>query len=119
MLSIRSFLSRLALGRQISTWYVAFVIPGLEVFKYRSFTHVLYYPPLTSSSSSKDCTNQAFDQQKEIGAWNYLQVMEGLEGFTYALFTRQLGYSKEEVEVLCANIRKEMKSPKQHTLFFM
>lgn len=45
--------------------------------------------------------------------------MEGLEGFTYALFTRQLGYSKEEVEVLCANIRKEMKSPKQHTLFFM
>ena len=58
-------------------------------------------------------------QQKEIGAWNYLQIMEGLEGFTYALFTRQLGYSKEEVEVLCANIRKEMKSPKQHTLFFM
>ncbi|KAL9111192.1 MAG: hypothetical protein Q9187_007946, partial [Circinaria calcarea] len=55
---------------------------------------------------------------KEVGAWNYLQLMEGLEAFTYALFTRQLGYNKEEVEVLCANIRKEMKSPKQHTLYF-
>lgn len=57
--------------------------------------------------------------QKEVGAWNYLQIMEGLEGFTYALFTRQLGYTQKEVEVICANIRKEMKDPKMHAMFHL
>ncbi|MCJ1269642.1 hypothetical protein MMC22_009534 [Lobaria immixta] len=56
---------------------------------------------------------------KEVGAWNYLQIMEGLEGFTYALFTRQLGYTQKEVEVICANIRKEMKDPKMHAMFHL
>ncbi|KAI4196934.1 MAG: hypothetical protein LQ346_003143 [Caloplaca aetnensis] len=56
---------------------------------------------------------------KEVGAWNYLQIMEGLEAFTYALFTRHLGYSKAEVEVICANIRKEMKDPKMHAMFYL
>ncbi len=54
-----------------------------------------------------------------MGAWNYLQIMEGLEAFTYALFTRHLGYSKAEVEVICANIRKEMKDPKMHAMFYL
>lgn len=45
--------------------------------------------------------------------------MEGLEGFTYALFTRQLGYTQKEVEVICANIRKEMKDPKMHAMFYL
>ncbi|KAI4289606.1 MAG: hypothetical protein L6R35_001117 [Caloplaca aegaea] len=56
---------------------------------------------------------------KEIGAWNYLQIMQGLEGFTYALFTRRLGYSKAEVEVICANVRKEMKDPKLHAMYHL
>ena len=73
----------------------------------------------SSNRHREVCTDQAVYQQKEVGAWNYLQVMEGLEAFTYALFTRQLGYAKEEVEVLCANMRKELKSPKLHILFFM
>ena len=58
-------------------------------------------------------------QQKEIGAWNYLQVQEGLEAFWYALFTRQLGYSREEVDVLCAKVRAEMKDPKMHAMFHL
>ncbi|KAL9000018.1 MAG: hypothetical protein Q9169_001263 [Polycauliona sp. 2 TL-2023] len=56
---------------------------------------------------------------KEVGAWNYLQIMEGLEAFTYALFTRNLGMSKAEVEVICANIRKEIKNPKMHAMFHL
>ncbi|KAI4095626.1 MAG: hypothetical protein LQ344_001557 [Seirophora lacunosa] len=56
---------------------------------------------------------------KEVGAWNYLQIMQGLEAFTYALFTRCLGYSKAEVEVICANIRKEIKDPKLHIMFHL
>ena len=58
-------------------------------------------------------------EQKEVGAWNYLQIMEGLEAFTYALFTRVLGYSQQEVDVVCAKIRKEMKDPKMHAFFYM
>ncbi|KAI4200862.1 MAG: hypothetical protein LQ350_003664 [Teloschistes chrysophthalmus] len=56
---------------------------------------------------------------KERGAWNYLQIMEGLEAFTFALFTKQLGYSKAEVEVICAKIRSEMKDPKLHIMFYL
>ncbi|KAF6223568.1 hypothetical protein HO133_000411 [Letharia lupina] len=56
---------------------------------------------------------------KEVGAWNYLQIMEGLEAFTYALFTRVLGYSQQEVDVVCAKIRKEMKNPKMHAYFYL
>ena len=58
-------------------------------------------------------------RQKEVGAWNYLQISEGLEAFTYALFTRQLGYSQKEVDVVCAKIRKEMKDPKMHAMFYL
>ncbi|KAL9601729.1 MAG: hypothetical protein Q9219_002340 [cf. Caloplaca sp. 3 TL-2023] len=54
---------------------------------------------------------------KEVGAWNFLQIMEGLEGFTLALFTREAGYSVEEVKLICANIRKEIKDPKMHVMF--
>ena len=57
--------------------------------------------------------------QKEIGAWNYLQLMEGVESFLYALFTRRLGYTKEEVELLCTRIKKEMKDPKLHAMVYM
>ncbi|CAD6573919.1 MAG: hypothetical protein ASARMPRED_006361 [Alectoria sarmentosa] len=56
---------------------------------------------------------------KEVGAWNYLQIMEGLEAFTYALFTRVLGYSQQEVDVVCAKIRKEMRNSKMHAYFYL
>ncbi|CAF9915342.1 MAG: hypothetical protein ALECFALPRED_010113 [Alectoria fallacina] len=56
---------------------------------------------------------------KEVGAWNYLQIMEGLEAFTYALFTRVLGYSQQEVDVVCAKIRREMRNSKMHAYFYL
>jgi len=56
---------------------------------------------------------------KTIGAWNYLQLSEGLEAFTYAIFTRRLGYSKEEVEVMCAEIKRDLKNPKIHTMYHL
>ena len=57
--------------------------------------------------------------QKQVGAWNFLQITEGLEAFTYALFTRVLGYSQQEVDVICAKIRDEMKNPQMHAYFYM
>lgn len=50
---------------------------------------------------------------------NYLQIQEGLEAFWYALFTRQLGYSQQEVDVLCAKVRAELKNPKLHAMFYL
>jgi len=64
-------------------------------------------------------THNIHREQKEVGAWNYLQISEGLEAFTYALFTRQLGYSQKEVDVICANIRAEMKDPNMHAMFHL
>ena len=72
-----------------------------------------------SEFSTHDLLIQPSLSQKEVGAWNYLQIMEGLEAFTYALFTRVLGYTQQEVDVVCAKIRKEMKDPKMHAYFYL
>lgn len=51
---------------------------------------------------------------KEIGAFNHTMCLEGLEAFSLGPFTRVLGWSIEEVQVLLANVRKELKNPKVH-----
>ena len=56
--------------------------------------------------------------QKEIGAWNYMQLDEGLEGFCYQLFSSQ-GWTKEQVDILCAQVRQQLKDPKVHPMVFM
>ena len=43
--------------------------------------------------------------------------MEGLESFFMAVFTRILNYRREEVDVLCAQVRQNLKDPKYHTYF--
>jgi hypothetical protein len=55
--------------------------------------------------------------QKKIGAWNYMQIMEGLEAFSLRLFTKVLGWTMEEVQVLLALVRKDLKNPKIHAQF--
>ena len=57
--------------------------------------------------------------QKEVGAWNFLQTMDGLESFFMALLTRMLNWRKEEVDVLCAQVRQNLKDPKIHMYFYM
>ena len=52
--------------------------------------------------------------QKTIGAWNLVQIEEGLEGFTLRLFTQFLGWTAEEVHVLLANVRKDLRDPRIH-----
>ena len=56
---------------------------------------------------------------KQVGAWNYLQTTEGLESFFMAVFTRMLNYKKEEVDVMCAQVRSDLKNPKFHSFFHM
>ncbi|KAL2051991.1 hypothetical protein ABVK25_007683 [Lepraria finkii] len=54
---------------------------------------------------------------KTVGAWNLVQLENGLEGFTLRLFTTVLGWKAEEVQVLLANVRKDIRDPKIHAQF--
>ena len=44
-------------------------------------------------------------------------MMEGLDSFFIAMFTRILGWRKEEVDVICAQGRKNLRDPKFHAYF--
>ncbi|KAL8690263.1 MAG: hypothetical protein Q9224_004447 [Gallowayella concinna] len=54
---------------------------------------------------------------KTIGAWNLVQIEDGLEAFTLRLFTQVLGWKSDEVQVLLANVRKDLRNPKIHAQF--
>ncbi|KAL8728117.1 MAG: hypothetical protein Q9181_005459 [Wetmoreana brouardii] len=52
-----------------------------------------------------------------IGPWPRDKHLEGLEAFTLRLFTQFLGWRTEEVQVLLANVRKDLRNPKIHAQF--
>lgn len=56
---------------------------------------------------------------KELGKWNLANFDSGLEGVSLALFNRVLGWSKEEILTLCADVRKELRNPKVHAYWKM
>ncbi|KAL2137362.1 hypothetical protein VTI74DRAFT_3302 [Chaetomium olivicolor] len=51
---------------------------------------------------------------KMVGKFNVLQILEGLEAFSLRLFTSVLGWKQEEVMVLNAGVRDELKSGAFH-----
>ncbi|KAK1992847.1 S-adenosyl-L-methionine-dependent methyltransferase [Colletotrichum falcatum] len=51
---------------------------------------------------------------KDLGMCNLIEMLEGLEGFSFKLLCGALGWTKEEVYVLLAGVRKELKSTKLH-----
>ncbi|MCJ1361934.1 hypothetical protein MMC16_001035 [Acarospora aff. strigata] len=54
---------------------------------------------------------------KEIGAFNHVNILDALQAVTLALFTRVLGWSAEEVEVLLAGVRRDLKNPRIHAYY--
>ncbi|OCK85384.1 S-adenosyl-L-methionine-dependent methyltransferase [Lepidopterella palustris CBS 459.81] len=54
--------------------------------------------------------------QKEVGLFNLVQILDGLEGFSFRLMTHILKWQPEEVEVLCAKVRNELKSKSMHAI---
>ncbi|KAI9813029.1 MAG: hypothetical protein M1832_006420 [Thelocarpon impressellum] len=54
---------------------------------------------------------------KTVGGWNLLQIMEGLDAFSMALFTRVLGWLPQEVEVMLAGVREDLRNPSIHAMF--
>ncbi|KAL2220618.1 S-adenosyl-L-methionine-dependent methyltransferase, partial [Thermoascus aurantiacus ATCC 26904] len=56
-------------------------------------------------------------RMKEIGAFMAVDFIEGVEAFTLVPFTEVLGWSKEEVAVLNAKVRQDIKRKDIHYLF--
>ena len=54
---------------------------------------------------------------KTIGSWNLVQLEDGLEAFAFRLFTQHLGWKREEVEVLLAEVRKDLRDPRIHAQY--
>lgn len=59
------------------------------------------------------------DDEKTLGKWNLMNVTDGLEGFSLALLTRFLDWEKEEVDVLCAQVRTDLRDRSIHAFFDM
>jgi hypothetical protein len=53
---------------------------------------------------------------KELGAWCRAHIETGLENWTLRLLTSVLGWTADEVRVLCANVRRELRNPKVHAI---
>lgn len=53
---------------------------------------------------------------KMLGAYQREHMIISIESFTLAPLTRIMGWSVEEVQVLIAGVRSELKNPKNHLL---
>jgi len=53
-------------------------------------------------------------KKKELGAFHLENILESLESYSYAPFTRFLGWSKEELEVFLATLRREVRDTSIH-----
>lgn len=51
---------------------------------------------------------------KELGRWHQIAQEESMGPYCTALFSRVLGWSREDIEVLLAMIRKELRDPSIH-----
>jgi len=56
---------------------------------------------------------------KRLGQWNMFNTLDGLHGFSVRLRTKVLGMSIEEVELLLAQSRLDIKNPKIHAYWPM
>ncbi|KAH8769255.1 S-adenosyl-L-methionine-dependent methyltransferase [Hyaloscypha finlandica] len=53
-------------------------------------------------------------KMKEIGAYNRVGWDEGINGWAMFLFTKYLGWQPEEIQVLCAQIRRDLRNKEIH-----
>lgn len=83
-------------------------------FKKAGFTNIHYkrfrWPIGTWPKDSK---------YKTIGAYNRLGWEDGIEGWAMFLFTNFMGWQREEVQVLIAGIRKELRNQSIHGWQYM
>jgi ubiquinone/menaquinone biosynthesis C-methylase UbiE len=54
-------------------------------------------------------------KMKELGIWGRANLLEGLQAVSMAALTRGLGWTRQEVEMECMEVRKELFNPAIHT----
>ncbi|KAJ4289331.1 hypothetical protein N0V88_007082 [Collariella sp. IMI 366227] len=54
---------------------------------------------------------------KEVGRFNLMQMLSGLEAFSLRLYTDVLGWEKEEVMVMLAKVRGELRDSRIHAMY--
>jgi SAM-dependent methyltransferase len=67
-----------------------------------------YIVPLPLNQWPKD------PKLKELGMWEMTNLLQGIEGFSVALFTKILRWSRPELEVLLAEVRREAQNRSIH-----
>ena len=55
--------------------------------------------------------------QKQLGLFNWTQLWEGIQGMSLRLFVQWLGWGRDELEVLLAEVRNDLKNPKIHAMY--
>jgi hypothetical protein len=58
-------------------------------------------------------------KMKELGLWSRENTIDALEGLAIGPLTRQLNWSAEEVKVMCAKARTDIKNQAIHSYFCM
>ncbi|KAH7121918.1 S-adenosyl-L-methionine-dependent methyltransferase [Dactylonectria estremocensis] len=79
----------------------------MEAAGFTNLTQVVYKWPM--NRWPKD------PKLKELGMWTLENVSSGLEGLSAAVYTRVLGWTKEEMDVLLAEVRRDLKNPAMHS----
>ncbi|TDZ32612.1 Secondary metabolism regulator LAE1 [Colletotrichum spinosum] len=93
----------------------------------RSFPNVPELRSVLAEIGFRDVTLNTFkwptnawprdSKYKELGIWQNENLNEGVEGFIIAPFTRILGWTKEEVQMLLIDIRKDVNNRNLHAYF--
>ncbi|KAF6807133.1 methyltransferase domain-containing protein [Colletotrichum sojae] len=86
--------------------HVSGLVPILEEVDFVDVTIVPYKWPI--GPWAKD------PHYRELGEWALANSLEGLEAWTMAAFTRALDWSVEEIQVLLAQVRKDMSDKRIH-----
>ncbi|KAH9989104.1 S-adenosyl-L-methionine-dependent methyltransferase [Xylariaceae sp. FL0662B] len=59
----------------------------------------------------------ADEKMREVGQYNQLALEQDIEGFVVYLWTTTMGWSKEEIQVYAAHLRRELRSKKYHPYY--
>ncbi|OTA98100.1 hypothetical protein M426DRAFT_326256 [Hypoxylon sp. CI-4A] len=59
------------------------------------------------------------ENDKVVGQYNKLAIEQDVEGFLMYLWTKVMGWTKEEIQIYAAHLRRELRSPNIHPYYPM
>lgn len=109
-------------GTKLQEWTQQ-LLHGTELIG-RSFNSAVEYKKQMEAAGFVNVTEKVFKWpmntwpkdpfHKELGAWTLENISSGADGLSAAVYTRVLNWTKEELDVLLAQARKDMKNKAIH-----